>query len=177
MNINFNLKNVLKQTRERYIKEFKVSGEIKIEPCGKFVACLEKLSKNYVLALKDNASIETLQVANQNDIEFYEGYEISPQYTDDLRKQLCDKVMQIIQSISIIVGLLSKLETKGDINENGMFNDMKLDFNVIKSIIENIYRHLTMTNNGVAERIEENKSRDILTRLKEELVGLIDQLI
>jgi hypothetical protein len=177
MNINFNLKNVLKQTRERYVKEFKVSGEIKIEPCGKFVACLEKLSKNYVLALKDSASIEALQVANQNDIEFYEGYEIIPQYTDDLRRQLCDKVMKIIVSLANIIGLISEVETGGNINENGILNDMKLDFNVIKSIIENIYKHLTMTNNIVLERIEEAKSRDIFIRLKDELIGLINQLI
>ena len=139
--------------------------------------CLDKLSNNYVLALKDSASIEALQVANQNDIEFYEGYEISPQYTDDLRRQLCDKVMKIIVSLANIIGLISKVETGGNINENSILNDMKLDFNVIKSIIENIYKHLTMTNNIVIERIEEAKSRDIFIRLKDELIGLINQLI
>ena len=91
MNIGFSLKNSLKKSRQEYVKEYKVGGEIRIVACGKFVACLDKLSRDYVLALRDSANIETLQIANQNDIEFFEGYELTPQFTDDLRKKLCYK--------------------------------------------------------------------------------------
>ena len=65
------LNNKIKLQRENYVKANKVFDEIKIEPCGKYVACLDKLSSNYVLALVDG--VETMQVANSNDIEFFEG--------------------------------------------------------------------------------------------------------
>lgn len=177
MNITFNLKNTLKKTREQYVKEFRVSGEIKIEPCDKFVSCFEKLSKNYVLALRDNSSIETLQIANQNDIEFYEGYEIIPRYTNDLRKQLCEKLNNINALISNIVLLLSDIENVQDIENKNILNDIKLDFNVINTIIKNIYKHLTMTNNELINNIDNTNCRCKIEQLKQYIVKLINELI
>ena len=177
MNINFNLKNTLKRTREQYVKEFKVSGEIKIEPCDKFVACLEKLSKNYVLALRDNANIETLQIANQKDIEFYEGYEIVPQYTDDLRRQLCHKLTRVNQLLARIITTLSEFDKWVDVDNKTRLNDTKLELNVIKRIVNNIFQHLTMTDNDAVESVENNAIKDKVEMLISDLIKLIEMLI
>ena len=50
----FNLpKNTnIKIVRENYVKEFKVTKELRVEPCEKFVAIFEKLSKNYTKTKK-----------------------------------------------------------------------------------------------------------------------------
>ena len=149
MNINFSLKNALKKTREQYVKEFKVSGEIKIEPCEKFVACLDKLSKNYVLALRDGANIETLQIANQNDIEFFEGYELTPQLTNDLRKKLCFKITDAYGMLLHLISMFNEFEKGVHGDTKNAVNDIKLDFSALKSIIKNIYQHLTMSNNDL----------------------------
>lgn len=177
MAINFFLKNnKLKNIREQYIKECRVD-EIKIEPCGKFVACLEKLSKNYVLALKDNANIETLQVVNQNDIEFYEGYEISPSLTDDLRKKVCLLTRKIYCNIKSIIEMLNKLER--DLNENKyVVNDIKLDFNVMSDIFINIYQHLTMTDEVPTCGLEKQDDlKNVLENLRSLILDTLKEII
>lgn len=178
MGINFFLKNNrLKSEREQYVKEFKVD-DIKIEPCGKFVACLEKLSKNYVLALRDNTSIETLQVANQNDIEFYEGYEIATAFTDDLRKKLCISMRRIYWHINDIVEMINKLERIVDNENKDLLNDIKLDFNVTNGVILNIFQHLTMTNEiPVFNTNGQYDLKNIIERLKELMLETLKEII
>lgn len=182
----FNLpKNTnIKIVRENYVKEFKVTKELRVEPCEKFVAIFEKLSKNYALALRDNASIETLQIANQNDIEFYEGYELAPHYTESVRLRLARSAYSIYNILGCIVAGMDRLEKNIDNGKKSIINDIKLNINVINNIISNIYQHITMTNDninfdgcgdipsGVRELIEYIKM--LIGKAINELIGLIE---
>jgi len=141
--MNFFIKN-LKTERENYVKQFKVNSDVIIEPCDKFVACLNKLTKNYVLALKDNGT-ETLQIARHNDIEFFEGYELTPNYTDSVRKNMCKQVKNLYFTILELIESLNILENQLH-DKKDIVNDIKLNTSVICSIVLNIYQHLTMTN-------------------------------
>ena len=180
MGINFAwTNNLLKKKRMDYVKEFKIDNSIKIEPCSKFVACFEKLSKSYALALRDNSTIETLQVANQKDIEFFEGYEIANKYTDDLRRSLCNKSATVYSLINMIRSMLNKLENLVGGDSKGLLNDIKLDFSVISSVVLNIYQHLTMTNDTPSfDNYEGNSDlRELLNNLKKYIIEVVDMLI
>ena len=172
MGINFFLKNInLKKAREQYVDECRVE-DVRIEPCGKFVACIEKLSRNYVLALKDMSSTEILQVASQNDIEFYEGYELAPAYTDDLRKKICVILRNVYDKIVNIAKLLSDIEWRGVENKN-ILNDIKLNFNVISSVVENIFKHIAMTNELPVQMVNNTlKLKELMFSALEDIIEL-----
>lgn len=181
MGINFFWKNnSLKNERMDYVKQFKTKGDVKIEPCTKFVACLDKLSKNYVLALRDNASIETLQIANQNDIEFFEGYEIFQNYTDDLRKKLCRKLCNAYSMIESTKNIIDKILHITHNDNTVALNDIKVEFSVISRIILNICQHVTMTNDIPDSEFFENDTnslKDLLNILKSYVLQLVGLLI
>jgi len=177
-------KNKIKVARENYVKEFRVNKELTITPCNKFVAVLEKLSKNYSLALRDSAHIETLQVANQNDIEFYEGYEFAPNYTDSVRQKIARSTYSIYNIVGCIILGLDSLEKLSTNDKRVIVNDIKLSLSVINNIISNVYQHITMTNenivfegcdgipNGIKEIIEYIKN--LIIKAINELTALIE---
>lgn len=181
--MRFNLfgnKSILKDVRENYVKEFKINGEIKITPCSKFVACMEKLSKNYVLALKDITHSETLQVANKSDIEFYEGYEFATEYTDSLRSNLCKTTSTLYGVINEIVNTMNLLINKIPDDKKNVFNDIKLDILTLNNIVLNIFKHLTMTNDmPVIEYKNQPYSsiEDLLRYLKNLILKAIEELL
>jgi len=181
--MKFNLfgnKNYLKTERENYVKEFRVNSEIKITPCSKFVACMEKLSRNYVLALKDHNTTETLQVANKSDVEFYEGYEFSPEYTDSVRRNLSRSAYALYMLFVKIIEGINYLENKVDIDKKQLLNDIKIDISALNNIILNIYQHLTMTNDvPVIENNQDIPSSidGLLKYIKELILKAIEELI
>lgn len=178
-NLFGNKPNILKTERENYVKEFKVEKEITITPCTKFVACLEKLSRNYVLALKEQSHTETLQVANQNDIEFYEGYEFAPNYTDSVRTKLSNSAYQVYNIFSCVIEALNRFERLSS-NSKSAINNIKLDLSAISNIVLNIYQHLTMTfdvpNNENCGDIP-NSFEELLKYIKQLILSAINELI
>lgn len=173
-------KNNIKVVRENYIKEFKVNKESIITPCNKFVAVLEKLSKNYSLALRDSAHIETLQVANQNDIEFYEGYEFAPNYTDGVRQKIARSTYSIYNILGCIIMGLDSLEKLSSNDRRVVLNDIKLNISVINNIVSNIYQHITMTNENILfEDCGEipNEIKGIIEYIKTLIMKAINELI
>lgn len=175
MRFNFFWKN-LKTERENYVKEFKVSGDVKIEPCEKFVACLDKLSRNYVLALKSGAEI--MQVANNNDIEFFEGYEITPSFTDSVRKNLSLLTKKLYIILGELIESLNDLDNK-EFDNKDMVNDIKLSVSVINKIVLNMYQHLTMTFD--VPEMEYNSSRpsglkELLNYIKMLIISAVEHL-
>lgn len=160
--------NDIKAVRESYVKQYKVK-EVEITPCEKFVACLCKLTRNYVLALRDTATIETLQIVNQNDLEFFEGYEITGNYTDSVRLNICKKVRK---AYLLIVSIINNIRNKKYISHdnNYILYDNIEQLTVIKNILLNIFQYLTMTNIIPDEQFE------ITENINNNILQLIDEL-
>ena len=168
----------LQLTRENYVKQFRFKKEIKITPCDKFVACLCKLTQGYVLALKDTGT-EIMQVASHNDIEFYEGYELTPNYSDSVRLKLCENIKK---SYLLAIKLINSLNQHERLDNDNKYivNDIKLNTNVISDIINNIYQYITMTDDNIEidyDNTIPNNIKDLLNYIRKLLIDLIENLI
>lgn len=175
----FNKSNNLKIQREEFAKTNAVNDLTEIVPCKKFVAVQEKLSKNYCLALSDTTTIEAQQVADPNNVEFYEGYEMATQYTDSVRKNAVDIALKIYENFEQIISCLGNYSEGYNFDNIIALSDIKIEMDVNKDIILNIFQHLTMTSN--VPRVKDNepkakiRSKD-LKRLILSTVGLIINL-
>lgn len=166
MGINFFTKSKnIATARIQYIQESKYE-DIRIEPCEKFVACLKKLSKNYVIALR-GADVTVEQVANQSDIEFYEGYDIAEKYTDSVRRNICIRLVKIYDKIMKIVDIINRI-TNFTTNNRELLNEIKMEAKVSNNIILNIYQHISM-NKNIPHSIfveEKNDYRELVEKLR-----------
>lgn len=177
MGLNLFFKNAIKSAREQYVEEFKVKDNVKLEPCDKYVACISKLTKNYVLALRD-VGVESLQVANQNDSEFFEGYDITPEYTDEVRKNLALKIRQVSESLGLIATALDRLMLMVSYDVRQEVGDVKNDIGAINDIVGNIYTCITMT----AEKLNyesgdlPNGLRELLDFIKQRIIDVVKNL-
>lgn len=177
MGLNLFFKNALKSAREQYVEEFKVKDNVKLEPCDKYVACISKLTRNYVLALRD-VGVESLQVANQNDSEFFEGYDITPEFTDEVRKNLALKIRQVSESLGLIVTALDRLMSMVSYDVRQRASDIKNDISAINDIVGNIYTSITMT----AEKLNHdndnlpNGLRELLEYIKQRIIDVAKNL-
>lgn len=177
MGLNLFFKNAIKSAREQYVEEFKVKDNVKLEPCDKYVACISKLTKNYVLALRD-VGVESLQVANQNDSEFFEGYDITPEYTDEVRKNLALKIRQVGESLGLIATALDRLMLMVSYDVRQKVGDVKNDIGAINDIVGNIYTCITMT----AEKLNyesgdlPNGLRELLDFIKQRIIDVVKNL-
>ena len=140
----------IKQTRERYVKEFAVQQEDlneEFEPCEKYVACLERLSKEFVLFLKDENKREevgTMQVADRNDVEFSEGYDLAPNYTDSVRKNAIKHAKHGYFMLISLVDVFSRLENSAPQNDRVVLNALKTTLRTMSNVSLNILQVLTM---------------------------------
>lgn len=152
MRFNFfggNVVDNLELVRANYVKENKLKKEIKMLPCTKYIACQDKLSKGYVLALTDQAEIETMKVASLDDIEFYEGYDIAYKYTDELRKLILKELVEIYENIDSVIKCISNVEKTIDADKKHILNDKKMNLITYGKILNNIYQCISMTDNGI----------------------------
>ncbi len=129
----------LSKEREDYVKKFAVTRSEELPPCEKFMACFEKLSRNYVLALSDPN--ETVKSAGVSVLEFSEGYEMRNENTDELRKSVVDLSKEAYFLTIALIGALSAWESNSSESD---INDIKMEVRVISDIMLNIYKHLSM---------------------------------
>ena len=166
MGINFFAKSKnIATARIQYVQESKYD-DVRIEPCDKFVACIQKLSKNYVLALRE-ADVNIEQVANQSDIEFYEGYDLAEKYTDSVRRNICIKLIKVYDKISRIVDIINRI-TNFTNNNREILHEIKMESKVANNIISNIYQHVSM-NMNIPHSIfveEKNDYRELVEKLR-----------
>ncbi len=177
MGLNIFFKNAIKSAREQYVEEFKVKDNVKLEPCDKYVACISKLTKNYVLALRD-VGVESLQIANQNDSEFFEGYDITPEFTDEVRKNLAIKIRRVAELLECVVMALDRTMLMVSYDVRQRVGDIKLDISAIGDILGNIYNSITMTTEKLHfERGNlPNDLRELLEYTKQQIIDVVKNL-
>jgi len=129
----------LSKEREDYVKKFAVTRSEELLPCEKFVACFEKLSRTYVLALSDPS--DTVKSVGVSALEFSEGYEMRDENTDELRKNVVDLSKQAYFLTITLIGALSAWESFSGSSD---LNDIKMEVRVISDILLNVYKHLSM---------------------------------
>ena len=168
--------NNLEIQRENYINEFRANKDVVLTPCSKFVACFDKLSKGYVLALTDHAEIETMKVANVDDVEFFDGYEIAVKYTDELRKLILHQLLKIYNIIKNIINSLNIVENKYNTDIKDMLNDKKLEIMVFANIIENISQYISITEEKLKITFE-NSANSTIEEVEKLTMKLINELI
>lgn len=171
--------NIIRNIRKQYVEEFRVDNEIKLEPCEKFVACLSKLSKNYVLALRNTANIETLQVANKDDLEFFEGYEFANNFTIEARKRIATNIKNVYKIVHRIIVAINKLSQISNIKNRDFFRDVKVDFGEINNILQNIYSFVTMTDEKLnSEEVQiPADARELIEFIRQLMIQLINNII
>lgn len=175
----FGFNNNIQKERQQYVKQYKVEKEIIISPCSKFVACIEKLSRNYVLALREHGGAETLQVANRSDVEFFEGYEFADEYTDSVRRHLSKSSYKIYQLFARIIESINRADRLLNNDNKSVLNDIKLNLSSFNNIILNIYQHLTMNND--VPQVENNDDipngiEKLLQYIKELILQAVEEL-